>query len=378
MRISEAESWLSEEMQQDAADLHVVIAMSGGVDSSVAALFVKRSGLKCSALFMKNWNEPSDDGRCNWEDEVTDALAVCERLDIPINTVDLAQTYWNTVFEDFLEQYRKGRTPNPDVLCNREIKFKAFLECARAIGGNAIATGHYVACDTHQGRRRLLKGADAAKDQSYFLYTLGQAQLAASIFPLGTAQKTNVRRLAREAGLGTHEKKDSTGICFIGERRFREFLSQFVPATPGPIVDLDGKVVGEHHGAVYYTLGQREGLGIGGVKGAGEMPWFVAAKHLDANKLVVVQGHDHPALMSSGVTASELTWVAGTGPATPFRCKAKTRYRQADQDCTIENIVEGVAEIRFTRPQRAVTPGQSVVFYDGASCLGGGIINVTA
>ena len=378
MPISIAESWLPDEMEQRAADLHVVIAMSGGVDSSVAALFVKRSGLKCSALFMKNWNEPTDDGRCNWEDDVTDALAVCERLDIPINTVDLAQTYWDTVFEDFLDQYRKGRTPNPDVLCNREIKFKAFLECAKAIGGNAIATGHYVASDVQQGCRRLLKGADATKDQSYFLYTLGQAQLAASIFPLGTAQKADVRRLARDTGLGTHEKKDSTGICFIGEQRFREFLSRFVPAVPGPIVNLDGDVVGEHHGAVYYTLGQRQGLGIGGVQGADEMPWFVSAKHLESNELVVVQGHEHPALMSSALAASELSWVAGSEPATPFRCKAKTRYRQPDQECIIESVVQGVAEISFDQPQRAVTPGQSVVFYDGGTCLGGGIIDTTA
>ena len=378
MRISEAESWLSDEMEQHAADLHVVIAMSGGVDSSVAALFVKRAGLKCSALFMKNWNEPADDGRCNWEDDVIDALAVCERLDIPINTVDLAQTYWDTVFEDFLDQYSKGRTPNPDVLCNREIKFKAFLECAKSIGGNAIATGHYVASDVQQGYRRLLKGADAAKDQSYFLYTLGQAQLAASIFPLGTAQKADVRRLARDAGLATHEKKDSTGICFIGEQRFREFLSRFVPAAPGPIVNLGGQVVGEHHGAVYYTLGQRHGLGIGGVRGAGEMPWFVAAKNLESNELVVVQGHDHPALMSIGLAASGLSWVAGGEPATPFRCKAKTRYRQPDQECTVETVVQGVAEISFDQPQRAVTPGQSVVFYDGGICLGGGIIDATA
>ncbi len=374
----EAPSWLPDEMAGRATDLHVVVAMSGGVDSSVAALSVKRAGLKCSALFMKNWNEPDDDGRCNWEDDVGDALGVCERLDIPVNTVDLAQAYWDSVFEDFLEQYRQGRTPNPDVLCNREIKFKAFLECAKAIGGNVIATGHYVASDAVNGSHRLLKGADAAKDQSYFLYTLGQAQLAASIFPLGTVQKTDVRKLARDAGLGTHEKKDSTGICFIGEQRFREFLSRFVPSVPGPIVTLDGAVVGEHHGAVYYTLGQRQGLGVGGVKGADEMPWFVAAKHLESNELVAVQGHDHPALLSTELTASELSWVAGGEPETPLRCKAKTRYRQPDQDCTVQSVAKGVAKVLFVRPQRAITPGQSVVFYDGITCLGGGIIDVVA
>ena len=372
-----AETWLPDELVRHTADLHVVIAMSGGVDSSVAALSVKRAGLKCSALFMKNWNEPSDDGHCQWEDDVADALGVCERLDIPINTVDLSRTYWDTVFEDFLTQYQKGRTPNPDVLCNREIKFKAFLECAKAVGGNVIATGHYVASDVHHGCRRLLKGADATKDQSYFLYTLGQAQLSASIFPLGTAQKSDVRSLARDAGLGTHEKKDSTGICFIGEQRFRDFLSQFIPAVPGPIVTIGGDVVGEHYGAVYYTLGQRQGLGIGGVKGAGEVPWFVAAKNLESNELTVVQGHDHPALMSTRLTASDMNWVAGVEPKTPFRCKAKTRYRQADQDCTIESILKGVARLRFDQPQRAVTPGQSVVFYDGNACVGGGIIDVT-
>ena len=377
MLISEAESWLPVELREQADKLHVVVAMSGGVDSSVAALRVKRAGFKCSALFMKNWNEPSDDGRCNWEDDVADALGVCDHLDIPINTIDLSRTYWDQVFEDFLAEYRQGRTPNPDVLCNREIKFKAFLDAARTIGGDLIATGHYVSSDTVNGRRRLLKGTDRTKDQSYFLYTLGQVPLAASLFPVGGLEKTEVRRLAREAGLATHEKKASTGICFIGEQRFREFLSRYLPSQPGQVITLEGDVIGNHHGAVYYTLGQRQGLGIGGVRGADELPWFVAGKNLESNELVVVQGHDHPALMRTVLIADKLSWVAGNACSMPFRCKAKTRYRQTEQACEIERIDGGRAEIRFDKPQRAVTPGQSVVFYDEDVCIGGGIIDAT-
>ncbi|MCB1749433.1 MAG: tRNA 2-thiouridine(34) synthase MnmA [Gammaproteobacteria bacterium] len=359
------------------SDPHVVIALSGGVDSSVAALRVKASGLRCSALFMKNWNEPADSGHCHWEDDVADALEVCERLGIPINTVDLSADYWDRVFEDFLAEYRRGRTPNPDILCNREIKFRAFVDCARAIGGDCIATGHYVQRGHDGGGHTLEKGADPAKDQSYFLYTLGQDQLACALFPVGDLAKPDVRRRAAAAGLPTHEKKDSTGICFIGERPFREFLARFVPATPGAIVTLAGQVVGEHHGAVFYTLGQRQGLGIGGVRGAAEAPWFVVAKDLERNELTVAQGHDHPALLSRTLEASDLSWVAGAPPPLPARLSAKTRYRQGDQACTLETIVDGVATVHFDAPQRAVTPGQSVVFYAGTRCLGGGIIDRT-
>jgi len=377
MRCLEEETWVPKEISRHVGELHVAVAMSGGVDSSVATLLVKRAGFKCSALFMKNWNEPADNGHCNWEDDVADALDVCERLDVPINTIDLSETYWNTVFEDFLEQYRNGRTPNPDVLCNREIKFKAFLEHARSFGADIIATGHYVASDVQNGCRRLLKGADQNKDQSYFLYTLGQPQLETSLFPLGMARKSDIRKIAQDAGLKTHDKKDSTGICFIGEQRFRKFLSAFLPATPGPIRDLDGEILGEHQGAIYYTLGQRQGLGIGGIHGADELPWFVVEKNITSNELIVAQGHDHPSLMASELTASKLSWIAGEGPLGPFRCRAKTRYRQPEQDCMVQMMSDGVAKVRFERPQRAITPGQSVVFYDGKVVLGGGIIEST-
>jgi tRNA-specific 2-thiouridylase len=358
-----------------AADLHIVVAISGGVDSSVSALELVRAGHRVSALFMKNWNEPAADGRCRWEDDVADALDVCEKLDIPLNTVDLSQAYWDGVFRDFLDEYARGRTPNPDVLCNREVKFKAFLEHARAVGGDVVATGHYAQVRRTQGGYQLVKGADTNKDQTYFLYTLGQAQLAATLFPVGHLPKPEVRARAQAAHLATHAKKDSTGICFIGEQRFREFLSRFLPAQRGAIQALDGRTIGEHQGVIYYTLGQREGLGIGGVKGAVEGPWFVVAKDVPNNVLVVAQGHDHPALLSRTLEADSLSWVAGEAPTLPFRCRAKTRYRQPDQACAIERIENGRLTTSFDEPQRAVTPGQSVVFYDGDVCLGGGIID---
>jgi tRNA-specific 2-thiouridylase len=362
-----------------ATERHVVVAVSGGVDSSVAALELARAGHRVSALFMKNWHEPAADGRCRWEDDVADALEVCEKLGIPLNTVDLSQAYWDGVFGDFLAEYARGRTPNPDVLCNREVKFKAFLDHARSVGGDLVATGHYarIHCGP-DGDYRLLKGADDNKDQSYFLYTLGQAQLAATLFPVGHLPKPEVRARAGAAGLATHAKKDSTGICFIGERRFREFLAGFLPAQRGEIRTIDGRLVGEHPGVVYYTLGQREGLGIGGVRGALEGPWFVVAKDVPRNVLVVAQGHDHPALLSRRLEADSLSWVAGEAPALPCRCKAKTRYRQPDQACIIERIEGGRLTAVFDVPQRAVTPGQSVVFYDGNVCLGGGIIDRAA
>jgi tRNA-specific 2-thiouridylase len=362
-----------------AAERHVVVAISGGVDSSVAALELVRAGHRVSALFMKNWHEPAADGRCRWEDDVADALEVCERLGIPLNTVDLSQAYWDGVFRNFLDEYARGRTPNPDVLCNREVKFKAFLEHARAVGGDVVATGHYARVDRGpDGTYRLLRGADANKDQSYFLYTLGQAQLAATCFPVGHLPKPAVRARAHAAGLVTHAKKDSTGICFIGEQGFREFLSRFLPAQRGEIRTLDGRLVGEHPGVVYYTLGQREGLGIGGVRGAAEGPWFVVGKDVPRNRLVVAQGHDHPALLSHRLEADTLTWVAGEPPALPLRCTAKTRYRQTDQTCVVERVDDGRLTAVFEAPQRAVTPGQSVVFYAGDACLGGGIIDRTA
>ena len=377
MTSSAIPDWLPRELLARKPAPHVVVALSGGVDSSLACQLIREAGLRCSALFMKNWNEPTEDGHCRWEQDVDDCLAVCEKLDIPLNTIDLSQAYWDGVFEDFLAEYRRGRTPNPDVLCNREIKFKAFLAAARAIGGDLIATGHYVQ-SRHDGDRWCLQtGVDQNKDQSYFLYTLGQEQLAHALFPIGGIKKSEVRARAHVAGLVTHEKKDSTGICFIGERRFREFLSQYVPAQAGPVVTADGRVIGSHHGAVYYTLGQREGLGIGGVRGAAESPWFVAAKDLEHNRLTVVQGHDHPALLSQALIATELSWVAGEPPPLPHACTAKTRYRQPAQDCTLIAQDGDRLLVEFSAAQRAVTPGQSVVFYQHDLCLGGGIIAST-
>ena len=360
------------------ADTHVVVALSGGVDSSVTALELVRAGYRVSALFMKNWNEPADDGRCRWEDDVADALEVCEKLDIPLNTVDLSQAYWDGVFADFLSEYARGRTPNPDVLCNREVKFKAFLEAAEAIGGRVVATGHYARIRDGASGRELLKGLDANKDQSYFLHLLSQPQLARAWFPVGELPKPEVRARAQAAGLPTHDKKDSTGICFIGEQPFRAFLSRFLPAQRGLIKTLDGRTVGEHPGVIYYTLGQREGLGIGGVRGAVEGPWFVVRKDVADNVLYVAQGHEHPALLSQALVADQVHWIAGAPLTGPLRCAAKTRYRQPDQACTVERLGEAQVAVAFDRPQRAVTPGQSVVFYQGEVCLGGGIIDRTA
>jgi len=361
-----------------AADNHVVVAMSGGVDSSVAALLLVRAGFHVSAVFMKNWNEADENGRCQFEADVDDAMSVCEHLDISINTVDLSQAYWDRVFEDFIAEYQRGRTPNPDVLCNREVKFKAFVRHAEALGGDVIATGHYARNRYVDGAYELHKGSDPGKDQSYFLYAIGQAALARTLFPLGDLHKCEVRRIAAKAGLVTHAKKDSTGICFIGERPFRSFLRRYVQAQPGTIRSTTGAVLGQHSGVAFYTLGQREGLGIGGVRGATDGPWFVVAKDIENNELIAAQGHDHPLLMSTYLVADTLFWIAGAAPLAPFKCCAKTRYRQPDQDCVITVVNEDSLKVRFARPQRALTPGQSVVFYDGDRCIGGGIIDRSA
>lgn len=354
--------------------MKIAVALSGGVDSSVAALRLAEQGHDLVGLFMKNWDDPEPDGRCPWEQDVEDALGVCDRLGIPLNTVDLAAEFREHVFALFLSEYQAGRTPNPDVLCNREIKFKAFLTHARTLGAERIATGHYARIANEAGSFRLLKGVDSGKDQSYFLYALNQQQLAASLFPVGHLHKTEVRRIARAAGLGTHDKRDSTGICFIGERPFREFMSRYLPAQPGDIRDTQGRVLGTHAGVYYYTLGQREGLGIGGVRGAPDAPWYVVDKDIATNVLVVAQGQDHPLLYSDTLEACDLTWIAGVPPAFPLRCRAKTRYRQPDQECVVDRSGEDRCVVRFARPQRAVTPGQSVVFYRDEVCLGGGII----
>ena len=363
-------------------DPHVIVAISGGVDSAVTAMLLKQAGVKVSAIFMKNWNEPDDYGNCQWEDDVADALTVCEKLDIPLNTVDLSQAYWDEVFVDFLREYQRGRTPNPDILCNREVKFKAFLEHVNALGGDIIATGHYaqIKSANNGGTNRafqLVRGKDRNKDQSYFLYTVGQPQLQKTIFPIGGLEKSSVRDLAKAAGLAVHKKKDSTGICFIGERKFRQFLSEYISIKPGKIKTLTGETIGQHEGTAFYTLGQREGLGIGGVKGYPQGAWFVAAKDQHKNELYVTQGHQHPALMSASLRAENIHWIAGRAPQLPLRCTAQTRYRQKDEPCEVTLVGEDVLDIRFTRPQRAVTPGQSVVFYLNEVCLGGAIIDST-
>ena len=356
--------------------MNIVVGMSGGVDSSVAALLLQRAGHAVSGLFMQNWEEDERFGECHAERDRADAVRVCAKLGMAFHARNFAAEYWDRVFEHFLAEYRAGRTPNPDVLCNREIKFKTFLDEARALGAEKIATGHYARIDERDGIHRLLRGVDANKDQSYFLYALGQEQLAATLFPVGELPKPEVRRLAREAGLPTHDKKDSTGICFIGERDFREFLGHYIPARRGEIRTPQGERIGEHDGTMYYTLGQRSGLGIGGRRDAGGEPWYVVGKDVAANVLVVAQGNATQWLDSTRLTASELSWTAGTSPSGEFSCTAKTRYRQPDQACRVQMRDDGYV-VEFDLPQRAVTPGQSVVFYRDEECLGGGVIDAT-
>lgn len=359
----------------------IIVGMSGGVDSSVAGLLLRDQALadpsrSVAGLFMTNWADDGS-GDCRAEDDRRDAVAVCGRLGLPIHFRDFSKEYWAGVFEYFLAEYAAGRTPNPDVLCNREIKFKHFLDAARALGAEFIATGHYARVREVDGVHQLLRAADRSKDQSYFLHQLGQTQLAATLFPLGESIKTDVRRLAAEAGLPTAAKKDSTGICFIGERDFREFLSQYLPAKRGAIVTPDGRRIGEHPGVFYYTLGQREGLQLGGVRGFAAAPWYVVGKDVARNELIVDQGSDSPYLRSQTLESESMHWIAGAPPAASFVCTAQTRYRQPDERCEVEVRTDGTVAVRFERPQRAVTPGQSLVLYDGDVCLGGAVIATT-
>ena len=347
----------------------VVVGMSGGVDSSVAALVLKEAGYDVIGIFMKNWDERDENGVCTADADYDDVRRVCDQIGIPYYTVNFEQEYWDRVFVYFLEEYKRGRTPNPDVLCNKEIKFRAFLEKAMELEADYLATGHYAQIGREDGCYTLLRGADANKDQSYFLYTLGQKQLSKTLFPIGHLTKEEVREKARQAGLATAEKRDSTGICFIGEKDFKEFLSRYLPAQPGEIRTVDGELKGYHEGLMYPTLGQRKGLGIGG---AGE-PWFVVGKDLATNTLLVAQGRDHPALYSAGLKAEDVSWVRGEPPAARFECTAKFRYRQPDQAVAVQ-ITEDGARVEFVKPQRAITPGQAVVFYQGPVCLGGGTI----
>jgi tRNA-specific 2-thiouridylase len=352
-----------------------MVAMSGGVDSSVAALLLARSGTPIAGLFMKNWEE-DDAAHCPAERDAADAAAVAAQLGIALHTRNFAAEYWDSVFEQFLAEYRAGRTPNPDVLCNREIKFKTLVEHAEDLGARRIATGHYARIVEAQGQRRLLKALDSAKDQSYFLHLLTQAQLERAEFPLGEIQKSEVRRLAAEAALPTHAKKDSTGICFIGERPFRSFLARYIESEPGPIETADGTVVGRHAGIAYYTIGQREGLGIGGRRDAAEAPWYVVGKDRARKALIVAQGSDNPLLTCTRLITAAAHWIAGEPPR-GTELAAKTRYRQPDQACTLQCVDDGSVLVRFAQPQRAVTPGQSVVFYRGEECLGGAVIAAT-
>jgi tRNA-specific 2-thiouridylase len=355
------------------ASAPVIVGMSGGVDSSAAALLLQRSGVPVAGMFMQNWEEDDRAGPCRADADRKDALAVCAVLGMPLHMRNFAAEYWDQVFAHFLDEYRAGRTPNPDVLCNREIKFKTFLDHARALGAGKIATGHYARTDCLDGRWRLLRARDAGKDQSYFLHALKQEALSATLFPIGDMHKSAVRELAREARLPTHAKKDSTGICFIGERDFRSFLADYIPGQPGEIRTPEGAQVGEHTGVFFYTLGQRSGLGIGGrADGAGDA-WYVVGKDVARNVLIAAQGNANEWLQSRRLVANASTWVAGAAPALEFRCTAKTRYRQADQACEV-HVAGEVCEVAFDSMQRAVTPGQSVVFYDGDVCLGGAII----
>jgi tRNA-specific 2-thiouridylase len=352
----------------------VIVGMSGGVDSSVAALLLQQQGYDVHGLFMSNWEE-DEEGYCTSAEDFQDARKVAERLGIPLHRVSFASEYRDRVFQYFLEEYRAGRTPNPDVLCNREIKFGVFFDYARRLGGDLVATGHYARVKHENGSARLFKARDKAKDQSYFLHAAPSASLAHTLFPLGELEKPDVRALARDHGLENFNRKDSTGICFIGERHFQTFLARYLPAKPGPIQTPEGKTVGIHQGLMYYTLGQRKGLGIGGRQDSSEEPWFVANKDLANNILLVVQGHDHPLLQSGGLLAAQTTWIAGRPPELPCTLAAKTRYRQADQACTLEQATGDTFLVNFERPQRAVTPGQFVVFYQGEECLGGAVIH---
>jgi tRNA-specific 2-thiouridylase len=352
----------------------ILVGMSGGVDSSVTALLLKEQGHHVEGVFMKNWEEDDTETYCPASIDMADAQAVCDQLQIELHRVNFAEEYWERVFTHFLAEYQAGRTPNPDILCNKEIKFKAFLQFAKQHGADYIATGHYARNRENEGKFALLKGLDNQKDQSYFLHMLDQSQLRDSLFPIGELNKETVRTMANKAGLKNHAKKDSTGICFIGERKFKQFLNNYLPAKPGPIETIEGKVIGQHDGLMFYTLGQRQGLQIGGQKNSLQEPWYVVAKNIPHNKLIVTQGSNHPSLFANTLWTQSIHWISAEAPTFPFTTHAKTRYRQTEQACIINQIDDNQYRIDFNDAQRALTPGQSVVFYQNDVCLGGGII----
>jgi tRNA-uridine 2-sulfurtransferase len=356
-------------------NIKVIIGMSGGVDSSVSALLLKAAGYQVEGVFMKNWEEDDTDEYCAAAEDLKDAQAVADKIGIPLRSINFAAEYWDNVFEYFLAEYKAGRTPNPDIMCNKEIKFKAFLDYAKLLGADYIATGHYTQRTTENGQHFMLRGLDDNKDQTYFLYTIGQDQLAKTLFPVGHIEKPIVRKIAEEYELITANKKDSTGICFIGERKFSDFLAQYLPAQPGPIETDTGENIGEHQGLMYHTLGQRKGLGIGGLKNSDEAPWFVLEKDVERNTLIVGQGHDHPKLLKQTLIAIDPHWVDNQTLTSSKQCSAKIRYRQQDSACRVFPIENGGLRVEFDTPQRAITPGQSIVFYDGQRCLGGAIID---
>ncbi|WP_018935477.1 tRNA 2-thiouridine(34) synthase MnmA [Thioalkalivibrio sp. ALJ24] len=356
-----------------AASERIIVGLSGGVDSAVAAARLLEAGHRVEGLFMKNWEDDDADGQCAAEDDYAMAREVAATLEIPLHKANFAEDYRQRVFQQFLHEYRAGRTPNPDILCNREIKFRSFLEQAQALGGEAIATGHYARAWHGPDHSELRVAADANKDQTYFLHALDQAQLRPARFPLGDLPKERVREIARERGLPNHARKDSTGICFIGERPFREFLARYLEGSEGDICTPDGRAIARHHGLMFYTLGQRQGLGIGGVEGAADAPWYVVDKDLAGNRLIVAQDSAHPLLMSPELMTEPVHWIHRV-PADGERLQARLRHRQPLQDCRIHLAADGRARVVFDQPQRAATPGQSVVFYHDGTCLGGGVI----
>ncbi len=354
---------------------HIIVGMSGGVDSSVTALKLLEQGHKVTGLFMKNWEEDDGSEYCTAIQDLADAQQVCDILGIELKTVNFAAEYWDEVFEVFLSEFKAGRTPNPDILCNKHVKFKAFLDYAlEDLGAESIATGHYARTSNLSGEFQLLKGTDPAKEQSYFLYAMGQNALAHTLFPIGDLHKTEIREIAQKNGFANSRKKDSTGICFIGERKFKDFLQRYLPSQPGEIRTPEGQYIGQHHGLMFYTIGQRQGLGIGGVKNAPEEPWFVLDKDLTNNILLVGQGHNHPLMLHNTLEAGQLDWCGKQAISETLKCSAKIRYRQPDQACQLIPLADGRIKVSFEQPQRAITPGQSVVFYQSEVCLGGGII----